>query len=312
MPGDTTPAEARAETPADACPAVPTAPGLATKLREYARLMRLDRPIGIWLLMWPALWALWIAAAGRPDEMLFVIFVAGTVLARSAGCAINDFADRRFDPHVRRTADRPRARGTVSASEALVWFAVLSAAALALVVPLNRQAQLLAVCGGVVTVIYPFLKRFFPLPQAWLGIAFAWSIPMAFAARTGSLPPVAWVLFAAAVCWIVAYDTIYAMVDREDDLRIGVRSSAILFGRNDRLVIGLLQASSIALLAIAGAMAGLGRWYAVGLVAAALLAVQQLRLIRRREPPQCFRAFLANNWFGCAVFVGIALDYVFR
>jgi 4-hydroxybenzoate polyprenyltransferase len=282
------------------------------KLREYARLMRLDRPIGAWLLLWPALWALWIAAAGSPDELLFVIFVAGTLLARSAGCVINDFADRRYDPHVRRTADRPLASGTVSTTEALVLFALLGGAALALVVPLNRQAQLLALCGGVVTVIYPFLKRFFPLPQAWLGIAFAWSIPMAFAAQTGSLPLVAWVLFAAAGCWIVAYDTIYAMVDRDDDLRIGVRSSAILFGRGDRIMVGLLQACSLALLAIAGAMSDLGRWYAAGLCAAALLAVQQLRTIRTREPAKCFAAFLANNWFGCAVFVGIALDYLFR
>jgi 4-hydroxybenzoate polyprenyltransferase len=291
---------------------VPTAPQTTTKLREYVRLMRLDRPIGIWLLLWPALWSLWIAASGSPDEALFVIFVAGTVLARSAGCVINDFADRRFDPHVRRTADRPLARGTVSATEALVLFGLLGAAALALVVPLNRPAQLLALCGGALTVIYPFLKRFFPLPQAWLGIAFAWSIPMAFAAQTGSLSSVAWVLFAAAACWIVAYDTIYAMVDREDDLRIGVRSSAILFGRNDRLAIGLLQATSVALLAVAGVMAGLGRWYAAGLVAAAFFAVQQLRLIWGRGPAQCFQAFLANNWFGCAVFAGIALDYLFR
>jgi 4-hydroxybenzoate polyprenyltransferase len=302
--------EARERARTDA--AAPPARSAATKLREYARLMRLDRPIGAWLLLWPALWALWIAAAGKPDELLFVIFVAGTLLARSAGCVINDFADRRYDPHVRRTADRPLARGTVTTTEALVLFAALGAAALALVVPLNRPAQLLALCGGVVTVIYPFLKRFFPLPQAWLGIAFAWSIPMAFAAQTGSLPPVAWVLFAAAGCWIVAYDTIYAMVDREDDLRIGVRSSAILFGRSDRLIVGLLQASSLALLAIAGAMSDLGRWYAAGLVVAAWLAIEQLHMIRTREPAKCFAAFLANNWFGCAVFVGIALDYVFR
>jgi 4-hydroxybenzoate polyprenyltransferase len=311
---DATGAKVRTETPADAPASAgsPGAPRAATKLREYVRLMRLDRPIGTWLLLWPALWSLWIAAAGEPDEMLFVIFVAGRVLARSAGWVINDFAYRRFDPHVRRTADRPLARGTVSAAEALVLFAVLGAAALALVLPLNRPAQLLALCGGVVTVIYPFLKRFFPLPQAWLGIAFAWSIPMAFAAQTGALPAVAWVLFAAAGCWIVAYDTIYAMVDREDDLRIGVRSSAILFGRSDRFAIGLLQASSLALLAIAGVMTGLGRWYAAGLLVAALLAVQQLKQIRTREPARCFAAFLANNWFGCAVFAGIALDYVFR
>ena len=282
------------------------------KLREYARLMRLDRPIGAWLLLWPALWALWIAGDGRPAESLLVIFVAGTVLARSAGCVINDFADRGYDPHVRRTADRPLARGSVSTTEALALFAVLGTASLALVIPLNRPARLLALAGGVVTVIYPFLKRFFPLPQAWLGIAFAWSVPMAFAAQTGSVPGVAWVLFAAAVCWIVAYDTIYAMVDREDDLRIGVHSSAILFGRGDRVAVGLLQLASLGLLGIAGEGVGLRRWFYAGLVVAALLAVQQLRLIWAREPASCFRAFLANNWFGCAVFVGIALDYLFR
>ena len=282
------------------------------KLREYARLMRLDRPIGAWLLLWPALWALWIAGDGRPAESLLVIFVAGTVLARSAGCVINDFADRGYDPHVRRTADRPLARGSVSTTEALALFAVLGAASLALVIPLNRPARLLALAGGVVTVIYPFLKRFFPLPQAWLGIAFAWSVPMAFAAQTGSVPGVAWVVFAAAVCWIVAYDTIYAMVDRDDDLRIGVHSSAILFGRGDRVAVGLLQLASLGLLVIAGDSVGLRRWFCAGLVVAALLAVQQLRLIWAREPASCFRAFLANNWFGCAVFVGIALDYLFR
>ena len=282
------------------------------KLREYARLMRLDRPIGAWLLLWPALWALWIAGDGRPAQSLLVIFVAGTVLARSAGCVINDFADRGYDPHVRRTADRPLARGSVSTTEALALFAVLGAASLALVIPLNRPARLLALAGGVVTVIYPFLKRFFPLPQAWLGIAFAWSVPMAFAAQTGSVPGVAWVVFAAAVCWIVAYDTIYAMVDRDDDLRIGVHSSAILFGRGDRVAVGLLQLASLGLLGIAGESVGLRRWFYAGLVVAALLAMQQLRLIWAREPASCFRAFLANNWFGCAVFVGIALDYLFR
>jgi len=282
------------------------------KLREYARLMRLDRPIGAWLLLWPALWALWIAGDGRPAQSLLVIFVAGTVLARSAGCVINDFADRGYDPHVRRTADRPLARGSVSTTEALALFAVLGAASLALVIPLNRPARLLALAGGVVTVIYPFLKRFFPLPQAWLGIAFAWSVPMAFAAQSGSVPGVAWVVFAAAACWIVAYDTIYAMVDRDDDLRIGVHSSAILFGRGDRVAVGLLQLASLGLLVIAGDIVGLRRWFHAGLVVAALLAVQQLRLIWAREPASCFRAFLANNWFGCAVFVGIALDYLFR
>jgi 4-hydroxybenzoate polyprenyltransferase len=274
--------------------------------------MRLDRPIGIWLLLWPALWALWIAGDGRPDETVLVIFVVGTVLARSAGCVINDFADRRVDPHVRRTADRPLARGSVSTAEALVLFALLGTGALALVLPLNRPTQLLALAGGVVTVIYPFLKRFFPLPQAWLGIAFAWSVPMAFAAHTGRVPLVAWVLFAGALCWIVAYDTIYAMVDRDDDLRIGMHSSAILFGRADTVAIGALHTAALLLLAWAGQLARLGRWFYLGLLVAALLAARQQWRIRTREPQSCFRAFLDNNWFGCAVFVGIALDYLFR
>jgi 4-hydroxybenzoate polyprenyltransferase len=282
------------------------------KLSEYAKLMRLDRPIGIWLLLWPALWALWIAGDGRPDETVLVIFVVGTVLARSAGCVINDFADRRVDPHVRRTADRPLARGSVSTAEALVLFALLGTGALALVLPLNRPTQLLALAGGVVTVIYPFLKRFFPLPQAWLGIAFAWSVPMAFAAHTGTVPLVAWVVFAGALCWIVAYDTIYAMVDRDDDLRIGMHSSAILFGRADTVAIGALHTAALLLLAWAGQIARLGRWFYFGLLVAALLAARQQWRIRTREPQSCFRAFLDNNWFGCAVFVGIALDYLFR
>jgi 4-hydroxybenzoate polyprenyltransferase len=279
------------------------------KLREQ-RTAHAARRRSALVLLWPALWALWIAGDGRPAESLLVIFVAGTVLARSAGCVINDFADRGYDPHVRRTADRPLARGSVSTTEALALFAVLGAASLALVIPLNRPARLLALAGGVVTVIYPFLKRFFPLPQAWLGIAFAWSVPMAFAAQTGSVPGVAWVVFAAAVCWIVAYDTIYAMVDRDDDLRIGVHSSAILLGAATAAV-GPLQLTSPALPVSAGDIV-LRRWFYAGLVVAALLAVQQLRLIWTREPASCFRAFLANNWFGCAVFVGIALDYLFR
>jgi 4-hydroxybenzoate polyprenyltransferase len=283
-----------------------------SRLREYARLMRLDRPIGIWLLLWPVLWALWIASSGRPDERLFVIFVLGTFVMRSAGCVMNDFADREFDPHVRRTADRPLAKQSVSPAEALGLFAVLALIALALVIPLNRPTQVLALIGGVLAVTYPFLKRFFSLPQAYLGAAFGWSVPMAFAAQTGSVPPEAWALFLSVVLWTTAYDTMYAMVDREDDLVIGIRSSAILFGRHDRLVIGALQAGALAGLALVGWLTSLGRWYWAGLLSAAVLAVHQQRLIRHREPAACFRAFLNNNLFGLAVFAGIALDYVFR
>lgn len=281
------------------------------RLREYARLMRIDRPIGIWLLLWPVLWALWVAADGHPDERLFVIFVTGTFVMRSAGCVMNDFADREFDPHVRRTADRPLARQSISTAEALGLFAVLALAALALIIPLNRPTQVLALIGGVLAVTYPFLKRFFSLPQAYLGAAFGWSVPMVFAAQTGSVPPQAWVMFLSVVLWTTAYDTIYAMVDREDDLVIGVRSSAILFGRADRAIIALLQAGAIAGLSCVGLMCSLGRWYWYGLVVAAALAAHQQWLIRGRDPDRCFRAFLNNNLFGLAVFAGILLDYLF-
>ena len=281
------------------------------RLREYARLMRIDRPIGIWLLLWPVLWALWVAASGHPDERLFVIFVIGTFVMRSAGCVINDFADRELDPHVRRTADRPLAKQTISTAEALGLFAVLGLIALALVIPLNRPTQVLALLGGVLAVTYPFLKRFFSLPQVYLGAAFGWSVPMAFAAQTGSVPPQAWVMFLSVVLWTTAYDTIYAMVDREDDLLIGIRSSAILFGRADRAIIAMLQAGALGGLSLVGLMCGLGRWYWYGLLIAAALAARQQWLIRARDPELCFRAFLGNNLFGLAVFAGILLDYLF-
>jgi 4-hydroxybenzoate polyprenyltransferase len=285
---------------------------MSSQLVEYARLMRLDRPIGLWLLLWPALWALWLSGDGRPDERVFAIFVAGTFLTRAAGCVINDYADRKVDPQVRRTAGRPLAQSTVSPAAALGLFALLSAAALALLIPLGRLTQQLALIGGALTVIYPFLKRFFPLPQAWLGAAFAWSVPMAFAEQTAAVPAVAWLLFAAVVFWTTAYDTMYAMVDREDDLKLGVRSSAILFGRADRVAVAILQVATLASLVAVGWMIGLGRWYWLGLLTAAALAVWQQWLIRDREPAACFQAFLNNNYFGMAVFVGLALHYHFR
>ncbi len=289
-----------------------TVPRWRTRLREYARLMRLDRPIGIWLLLWPVLWALWISANGRPDEKIFVIFLIGTFVMRSAGCVMNDFADREFDPHVRRTADRPLAKQSVSPAEALALFGVLGIIALGLLIPLNRATQVLALIGGVLAVTYPFLKRFFALPQAYLGLAFSWSVPMAFAAQTGELPLVAWVLFVAGVMWTTAYDTMYAMVDREDDLVIGIRSSAILFGKADRGIIVALQLGALAGLALVGHLAALGRWYWGGIAVAAALAAYQQVLIRERDPAACFRAFLNNNLFGLAVFGGILLDYLFR
>jgi 4-hydroxybenzoate polyprenyltransferase len=279
---------------------------------EYARLMRLDRPIGIWLLLWPTLWALWLASAGRPNEHVFIVFVLGVVLMRSAGCVVNDFADRDFDRHVRRTRDRPLAARRLEAREALVLFAALSLIALGLVLTMNRLTQLLAVAGGILTVVYPFMKRHFPLPQIWLGASFAWAVPMAYAAETGGVPRVAWLVFIAVTLWTAAYDTMYAMVDREDDLKIGIHSSAILFGDMDRSLIGAMQLMTLLALGLVGRNLELGAWYFGGLAVAACLALYQQYLIRDRDPDRCFRAFLNNHYFGMAVFIGIALDYLFR
>jgi len=283
---------------------------LGERLRQYALLMRLHRPIGILLLLWPTLWALWIAGEGRPDPFVAAVFVAGVVLMRSAGCVINDYADRRFDPHVARTRDRPLAAGRVSPREALALFAGLCLLAFLLVLQLNRLTVLLSFAAAALAVVYPFTKRWTHLPQVVLGLAFGWAVPMAFAAQTGTVPPVAWTLLAANVLWSTAYDTFYAMVDRPDDLRIGVRSTAILFGSWDRLAVGLLQAGFLALLAVAGLQAGLGAAYGAGLAAAAALMAYEQWLVRRREPEACFRAFLHNGWVGAAVFAGIALDYL--
>ena len=285
--------------------------GLASQLREYALLMRLHRPIGILLLLWPTLWALWIAAAGMPDLKVLLVFSAGVVLMRSAGCVMNDFADRRIDPFVERTLDRPLARGTVTPLEALLLAAALGATAFGLVLMLNQLTIKLALVGAVLTITYPFLKRYTHLPQVWLGMSFGWSVPMAFAAQTGTLPEIAWLMFIAVVLWAVIYDTMYAMVDRADDIKLGVRSTAILFGESDRLVIGVLQALLLAALVLIGVNAGLGGWYFAALAVAAALAIWQQYLIRERRPPDCFRAFLNNNYFGMAVFAGILLHYVF-
>src|SRR3990172_2778846 len=255
---------------------------IAERLKDYARLMRLHRPIGILLLLWPTLWALWIAGQGRPDLHVLAVFVLGVVLMRSAGCVINDYADRDIDPHVERTRDRPIAAGRVSPREALVLFAVLCLMAFALVLTLNRLTVLFSFAGAFLAATYPFLKRYTHLPQFYLGAAFGWGIPMAFAAQTGGVPPLAWVLFAANVFWAVAYDTAYAMVDREDDLKVGVKSTAILFGRYDRAMILVFHMVTIALLAAAGVVAGLGLLYYFGLAAAALHAGYQQWLIRDR------------------------------
>ena len=284
---------------------------LATQLREYALLMRLHRPIGTLLLLWPTLWGLWIAGAGRPDPHVLLVFVAGVVLMRSAGCVMNDFADRRIDPYVARTRDRPLARGTVTPLEALLLAGALGAVAFGLVLTLNRLTVLLALAGAVLTVAYPFLKRFTHLPQIWLGASFGWSVPMAFAAQTGAVPQLAWLMFIAVVIWAVVYDTMYAMVDREDDLQLGVRSTAILFGDADRLIIGVLQVLLLVALALVGQQAALGAWYYGALLVATGLALWQQWLIRERRPEDCFRAFLNNHYFGMTVFIGILLHYLF-
>ena len=275
------------------------------KFVDYLVLMRLHKPIGIWLLLWPTLWGLWFAAGGLPPVKVLVIFALGTVLMRSAGCVINDLADRDFDPQVARTRDRPIAAGRVTPGEAVRLFVVLCLIAFGLVTQLNLTTVLLSVPAVLIAASYPFAKRFHSMPQAHLGLAFSWGIPMAFAAVHR---PVPWGLCAelmlANVAWVVAYDTFYAMADRTEDLKAGVRSSAILFGRYDRAITGALQFVTLALLAAAGH--ALGLWYGAGLGAAAGLAAYQQWLIRDREPQPCFQAFLNNAWFGGVVFAGLA------
>jgi 4-hydroxybenzoate polyprenyltransferase len=286
-------------------------PRVLATLHDYARLTRLDKPIGIWLLLWPTLWALWIAGRGNPDGRLFIIFVAGTVLMRSAGCAINDYADRSFDPKVERTKDRPLAAGRISPVEALLLFAALSLAALTLVLQLNRMTLLLAVAGAALALSYPFVKRFLSVPQLYLGVTFGWGIPMAFSAQLGRLPRVAWLLLVANTLWVTVYDTMYAMVDRNDDVKIGVRSTAILFGDSDRHILAVLQALTLLSLYLVGGMLRMSPWYYAGLIAGALFFVHHLWLIRAREREACFQAFLSNHYFGLCVFLGIALNYQF-
>jgi 4-hydroxybenzoate polyprenyltransferase len=287
-------------------------PVVVARMRGYAQVTRLDRPIGIWLLLWPVLWALWLSSGGRPDEHVFIVFVLGTVLTRSAGCAINDFADRNFDGHVLRTRNRPLVTGQVDPLEAIALCIGLGMIALGLALTLNQLTHLYAAVGGVLIVTYPFLKRFFPLPQFYLGAAFTWSVPMAFAAQTDAVPRLAWLLFIAGVLWTMAYDTMYAMVDRDDDRKLGIRSSAILFGDADRFIIGIMQLMTLFALWLAGRELQLGFWFGLGLAVAAMFALYQQFLIRNREPDGCFDAFLNNNYFGMAVFIGIALEYLFR
>jgi 4-hydroxybenzoate polyprenyltransferase len=282
------------------------------RLLQYAFLMRLHRPIGILLLLWPTLWALWIASEGRPDPLVLLVFLLGVILMRSAGCVINDYADRDFDPHVVRTRDRPIAAGKVSSKEALVLFAVLCLSAFLLVLLMNRLTILMSFAGVILAATYPFMKRYTHLPQVFLGAAFGWAVPMAFAAQTGSVPKVAWLLFISTVVWATIYDTMYGMVDREDDIKIGVKSTAILLGESDKRVLGLLQVLFFSSLLLIGKETGLHTYYFLGLLLAAGLAVYQQYLIRDRDPKLCFQAFLNNSWLGAAVFAGIALEYMAR
>jgi 4-hydroxybenzoate polyprenyltransferase len=282
------------------------------RIEEYALLARLDRPIGTWLLMWPALWGLWIAGAGKPHPRVLLVFVAGVFVMRAAGCVINDYADRNIDPHVRRTRDRPLAARRVSPREALYLFAVLITAALYLVTRLDFLTIELAFIGAAMTVSYPFVKRIFPMPQLYLGISFGgWSVPMAFAAESGAVPRVAWVLYIAAVMWAAIYDTMYAMVDREDDLKVGVKSSAILFADMDKLLIGVMQVMMLFALMLAGRSMKFGQWYDAGVIGAGLLFVYQQWLIRKREPAGCLKAFFNNQYVGAVIFVGIMLQYLY-
>ena len=277
------------------------------RLILYARLVRLDKPIGSLLLLWPTLCALWLASAGKPDWHLVAIFTVGTVLMRSAGCAINDFADRDFDRHVKRTAERPLTSGQIKAWEAVLVAAVLALLSLALIQPLNLLTQQLSVLAVLIAASYPYFKRFFALPQAYLGIAFGFGIPMAYAAVLDAVPVEAWVLLLANVFWALAYDTEYAMVDRDDDLRIGLRTSAITFGRYDVLAVMLCYAISLGLITAVGLERGLGVRFLIGMLVAAGIAVYHWTLIRGRDRMRCFAAFRHNNWLGAAVFAGVAL-----
>jgi 4-hydroxybenzoate polyprenyltransferase len=282
------------------------------RLMLYLKLIRIDKPIGILLLLWPTLTALWLASDGLPDGTLVAVFTVGTILMRSAGCAVNDFADRNIDRHVRRTAARPLTTGAVAPWEALLIAAFLAMLSFGLVVTLNDLTKLFSVAALLIAATYPYFKRFFAIPQAYLGIAFGFGIPMAFAAVTSSVPITAWWLLLANVFWAIAYDTEYAMVDREDDLKIGIRSSAITFGRFDVTAIMVCYALALGIISIVGWTYGLKTWFMVGMLVAAGCALYHYWLIRRRDPASCFIAFRHNNWLGAAIFVGIALDYATR
>ena len=285
---------------------------ITARLTLYERLMRLDKPIGTLLLLWPTLWALWIASSGRPEWMTVWLFSLGTLLMRSAGCVMNDLADRNFDAHVERTKDRPLAAGLVSVKEALWLTAGLTLAAFCLVLVFNWLTIALSFAALVLAATYPFTKRFLSVPQAYLGVAFGFGIPMAFAAVSNHLPALAWWLLLANIFWVIAYDTEYAMVDRDDDIRIGINTAAITLGRFDVAAVMLCYAAMLALLVMIGWSLGFGVFYYLGLAAAGLLMLYHYTLIRKRGREGCFKAFLHNNWVGGVIFAGIAADYVWR
>jgi len=283
-----------------------------TRCHWYVKLVRLDKPIGILLLLWPTLVALWFASAGKPDWKLVAIFTLGTGLMRSAGCAINDYADRDFDKHVKRTAERPLTSGKISGKEALAVAAVLALISFGLILPLNLLTKELSVAAVIIASSYPYFKRFFAIPQAYLGIAFGFGIPMAYAAVQNTVPLSAWILLIANVFWAVAYDTEYAMVDRDDDLKIGIKTSAITFGRYDVFAIMLCYLVSFGLISLVALQYGLGTWFFAGMSAAVLCALYHYKLIRQRDRLRCFAAFRHNNWLGAAIFAGVVLDYALK
>lgn len=285
---------------------------ILTQLRNYGRLMRVDKPIGFWLLLWPTLWALWLAGEGNPDQGLFAVFVLGVFVMRSAGCVLNDYVDRKIDPYVERTRTRPIPSGAVTPGEALVLFVALGLIAIGLATMLNRPARLLAIVGAGLTVAYPFIKRIVSIPQFVLGAAFGWAVPMAFAAQTGGTPELAWLVFGVALIWAVVYDTFYAMVDREDDRKIGVKSTALLFGDMDLFVIAGLQALMLAALVFVGLRAELGFWFYASVACAGGFMAYHQWLARDRQPAGCFAAFLHNHYIGLVVLIGIVLHYSFN
>ena len=277
--------------------------------KHYWLLARFDKPIGTLILLYPALWALWIASNGKPNLLVLTVISLGVIIMRAAGCVINDYADRDFDPHVERTKKRPIAAGNVTPKAALIFFTALCLLAFGLVLLLNTFTVLLSFVGAFLAASYPFMKRYTHLPQAYLGVAFGWAVPMAFAAQLNEIPAVAWVLYLAVILWALVYDTMYAMVDKDDDLKIGVKSTAILFGDYDRHIMGGLQIVILALLILVGQMKALGEIYYLSLIFAALFSIYQQKLIFHREKSACFRAFLNNNWFGLVVFIGLFFNY---